>query len=138
MTPAAELPATLRSTRLPQEDTSDVESDTAAVALLNFVLHLRGQDRRVAPVAQLARAEGREGYPVRDVWQGARRQLVADPLFRVWGRRRHRPSLRDERNLLQGGDVTEGNSAGGSADWSERPRRCRSLSAARKRGGVER
>src|SRR5262244_4633001 len=72
---------------LPQNDTPDMKSERASVARLDDVLHLFGEDRRIAAVANLARADAGKGDPA-DIRQPARSKPLADFLGRV-RRRRH-------------------------------------------------
>src|SRR5262245_22264368 len=59
-----------------------MKSERASVARLDDVLHLFGEDRRIAAVANLARADAGKGDPA-DIRQPARSKLLADFLGRV-------------------------------------------------------
>ena len=81
-------PAALPTVHLPQKDTPDVEPAAAAVAHLDLVLHLRRKDRRVAAVAEPARAVAGKRHPTLIMRQRARGELLTDLLGGV-RRRRH-------------------------------------------------
>jgi len=92
----------LPSVHLPQKDTPDVKPEGAAVASLNRVLHLRGKDRRVTAVADLAGAEAGKRYRA-GIRQRSRSPLLTDLLCRV----RRRGHGRDRRNRSNATDTRQ-------------------------------